>query len=177
MRKIICMTVSIMFLVLLTASFASSQSLDGLWFKLNFTGKGFIRDTVTYEYFPSSFNEMAYMKLTWNPVNLWYDLELYHHYGGSWHYDTSHLEFPDGTEEFLPFAHMGAVDEDSNFWRLYFPTRIKIKKDQLGNVKSASLMDLGCLVDDSNYPANPTYEFYGTCKVRGKTLKKPPFSP
>jgi hypothetical protein len=51
------------------------------------------------------------------------------------------------------------IEENLNAWGLYFPTRFKNKRDKLGNVISASLNDLGCLVDDSDYPANPNLGF------------------
>jgi len=175
MRKIICMIVGIMFLLLLTASFAASQSLDGLWFKLNVSGRGFIFDTLAHEYTSSNFKVVAYMNLEWDSVNLYYDLRMFNYHSGSWHYSNNIVEFPAGSEELLAPGHMGVIDENLNAWGLYFPTRFKIKRDKLGNVISASLNDLGCLVDNSDYPTNPTYEFYGSCKVRGKTVTKLPF--
>ena len=64
MKKTACLTLCICLFVF-TASFASAQLLDDLWFQVKFKANGFVTDDGTNTYYHSSHSSLAYLHLAW----------------------------------------------------------------------------------------------------------------
>jgi len=174
MKKTACLTLCICLFVF-TASFASAQLLDDLWFQVKFKANGFVTDDGTNTYYHSSHSSLAYLHLAWID-SVFYTATVYSYYNNAWHQEENkgvwNLKGPN--EDFL-YEQMYISDSYSNVFQFLFLTTLKTGRKASG--LNVSFKDKGCFVLDGSM--QPAGSFYGNCKLSGKTIEsdKLPFTP
>jgi len=172
MKKCVCMTVCIAFIVLFAAPFGFGQALDDLWFQAKINIKGYTVDS-----------DGLLNKISGNVVN-------YIH--TTWIADTNYnIVVYDGDGNVMPgastFTTIGANDyilpelghrfgEGSNYIDAFQTSLITIKRDSQGTIKSAAFNSMGCEVKSGSVDGNA---FFGGCVMKAKTTdpSKLPFTP
>ena len=174
MKKTACLTLCIC-LVVFTASFASAQLLDDLWFQVKFKANGFVLESVTETCYPSNHSALGYLHLTWIDTTF-YTATVYSFYNDGWHQEQNQIQWGlQGVSEDLVYRQMYISDSYSNVFVLLFLTTLNIKRNASG--LKVSFKDKGCFVLDGDM--QPAGSFYGSCKLSGKTIDrgKLPFTP
>jgi hypothetical protein len=169
--------------VLSGSASASAQLLDGAWFKLNVSIKGYsISNAACGVASKANFKTIVYLMLEWDAASDNYDCTRYCESSpGVW----SGL-FIDGfvdpalcTEEyvFLDQAYLPIRTPDNTILAVYLTAVIKSKLDKFSGLASATFTALGAEVPLGAAP-NVSH-IYAGAKVRGKTIDslKLPFDP
>jgi hypothetical protein len=178
MKKIACMMVCVVLIVLYAVPFTFGQALDGQWFQMKVSHKG-------YGVNPGGILKISgsitnYMHLTWDAVHSRYDFRLFRADGseisqGIYGYNPYWSPMGDN-EEIAADVGMEFSPDSMNYIDTHHTSFIKIKRDSKGNFKSATYTSLGCQdinggIGDKNV--------YGGCVIKGKTIdpRKLPFRP
>jgi hypothetical protein len=162
-------------LFLFAASFVSAQVMDDLWFKLNIKLKGYTDGQMGTTPYAATYAMTAYLHLTWYG-DYQYTFHTYSYTGSMWHLDEGRWYVED-SESYFPHVSFHVYDGAGNSFTMDFVTYIKLKKDNLENLKGASFKDTGCLCTSSSIL--PNEEFAGGCKITAKTIDPEtlPFAP
>ncbi len=178
MKKTVYVTSCIVFLFLIIVSFASAQVMDGLWFKLNISLKGFNFGGDMIH--AASYKMPAYVHLTWYGYEQ-YTFQTYTFTGNTWNvHETRNYVDGEGYYNFVPYfsnATLFVYDGNGNSFTLDFVTRVNLRKNASGSVIGASFKDSGCLCTSSS--VLPDEEFAGSCKISARAIEasKLPFTP
>ncbi len=162
--------------LLLGASNASAQVLDNTWFKLSISAKGYevgMDDAVT----KGSIKATAYLLVQWNGS----DRYNYYFYSetspGTW--TEKNVGYFSATPSgevyfFLSDKELTINTPDGKELNAYITGLIKVKLDDLGNLKSATFQSLGIEVYDGSTPDGAT--IYGGATIKGKICEPPPIT-
>jgi hypothetical protein len=178
MKRTACMMVCIVLIGFFAVRIAFGQALDGQWFQLKVSHKGYGFDSNGIYKIRGSITN--YMLLTWDGINLRYDFRLFRADGteisqGIYGYYPYWRPMGDN-EEIAADVGMEFAPDSINYIDTHHTSFIKIKRDSKGIFKSATFNSLGCQdinggIDDKNV--------YGGCVIKGKTIdpSKLPFTP
>lgn len=169
---------------LLTASTASAQMLDNVWFKVSVKVKAFSVDPATGDYDKYKLSQTVYLlfeltgggPLPGTPLD--YDITAYTETApGVW---TSDYQDSNSTtssnENFFPDVYFGLDGMGGSWVGLYHTPHIAIKTDGVGAFKSAKYTALGEVYEGEDGSGN---EIYGDVSIKGKStdVSKLPFVP
>jgi len=154
----------------------SSHALDEQWFKLTTKIKGTIINVDTEALTSANYNLVSYLYVTASGSG--YSASIWSlGPSGVWSESGGGPITRTGTDnEFWSFNM--TLRSGSNIFDVYLYARMVAKKATSGAVKSATLVDNGCLVLDSTVGGSDL-KFLGKCDVKGKTVlsAKLPFKP
>jgi hypothetical protein len=174
MKRFSYLVVFVVILVFLTAPVAFGQALDGKWFQLKISFKGYAFGG------PSGLDKISgsttnYLNLVWNPGTSSYDYTIYTSDGTPLTQSQDTAFSPDILEYAETVRDVGMTfgRDDTNYIDAYHTSLIKIKRDSQGALKSATFTSLGCEVYDGEAEGNTAF---GGCTIKGKTIVAPPFS-
>jgi hypothetical protein len=168
MKKTACMTVCVALIALFTAPVAFGQALDGKWFQLKVSFKGYAFEDSTLDKVSGSTTN--YMRLDWTGSA--YQCFIYTSDGSEIIQDSGFT--PDSLEyyETAIDVDMTFGQDDTNYINAYHTSLINIKRDKQGAFKSATFTSLGCEVYDGEMNGATAF---GGCTIKGKTIESPPF--
>lgn len=168
-------------IVLLQAGPASAQRLDGAWFKLKVSAKGYSvgpGEVISR----AGFKATAYLLLELDAGNGNYDCRLYCETApGTWAAQVldGFIDPEFCTEDyiFMPDSDVTVYAPDGSYVHMYFTALIRSKVDKLDELCGAAFSVLGAEVDDGETAEGDT--IYGGAKVKGKVVdeSKVPFVP
>ena len=170
-RKTACMTVCIALIALLTAPAAFGQALDGKWFELKVTFKGYTFVAEGLDKVSGSVTN--YMRLAWDPNTSTYGFSIYASDGTLIPQGDTPTFSPDILEDYETAidVNMLFAQDDTNYIWTWHTSLIAIKRSK-GAFKSATFTSLGCEVDDGEIGGETAF---GGCTIKGKTIESPPF--
>ena len=155
-----------------SASPVSAQVMDNLWFKLKIKLKGYTNGADTL--YAATYAMPAYVHMVWYG-DYQYTVHTYSYTGSAWYlHDTRWYVIG---ESYFFNSSFRVYDGTNNTFTIDFVTVVKLKRDAMGTIKSASFKDTGCLCTSSAIP--PDEEFAGGCKITAKTIDPEalPFTP
>ena len=168
--------------VLAGSGLAFAQVLEGAWFKLSVSVKGYTvgaGEVIS----KASFKANSYLYLMWDGGSRHYDCIRYNETGpGIWTSSgvmNGYIDPEFCTEEyiFMPHVYMAAQKPDSTLLGFYITGLITTKLDKFSELKSATFSSLGAEVPIGTAPDGAA--IYGGAKVKGKLIdeEKLPFVP
>jgi hypothetical protein len=175
MKRFSYLLVCAVLLVFLAAPVAFGQALNGQWFQLKVSQKGYAFGPGGIYKFSGSITN--YMLLTWDDGNLVYNYSLFQPDGTQIPQGVNPFFAPIGdNEEIAADVGMEFARDDINYIVSWHTTRITIKRDSQGAFKSATFNSLGCEIIDGEVDGNTAF---GGCVIKGKTIdpSKLPFTP
>jgi len=175
MKRIAFMIMFMGVILAFTVPSAYGQVMDDLWFKLNIKLKGYTDGQMGTTPYAAKYAMTAYLHLTWYG-DYQYTFQTYSYTGSTWHLDERR-SYVEDSESYFPYVSFRVYDGAGNSFTMDFVTYMKLKKDNLGNLKGASFKDTGCLCTSSSIL--PNEEFAGGCKITAKTIDPGtlPFTP
>ena len=172
MKRSAYMVICISLLSLFVTSFVSAQVMDDLWFKVNIKLKGYTNGADTF--YAATYAMPAYVHLIWYG-DYQYTVHTYSYTGSAWYLHDTRWYVIGESYFFNPSFRV--YDGTTNTFTIDFVTVVKLKRDAMGTIKSASFKDTGCLCTSSAIP--PDEEFAGGCKITAKRIDPGtlPFTP
>ena len=170
LNVILCSFFAFTFLLVISSQSVKAQLLDGVWFKLNASAKGYIVDDGTGDYQKKNFKITFYMHFNWNEVESVYDIDIWTKNALKMWEITSNQSEPttNDMENFISDFGFTLTRTTGDSIQMYHTPFITIKTDNSGAFKNSNYFGIG-EIHGGSFGSS---EYYGWVKITGHSVSE-----